>query len=219
MEFNLSIAFSDEDLKTFYATGTNVILAKPSAGGQTPNVAWLAFKPLSNNNLSWKEEYGIYASTQSPVSGGTLTQMSSVKVPAADGKLYTLGADAVFSGPAGSGTPDSFSILNEYMEKPYITVGLYQGANVDGKDVLKNAISAAGVIPKSTALITPYTTVYIWLASQTVGNSVVTQITSPMTELDFGGSVSSLSITYNASTGKFISAGSKKEFKMLDAAL
>lgn len=148
------------------------------------------------------------------MSGGTLTQMSSVKVPAADGKLYTLGADAVFSGP-----PDSFSILNEYMEKPYMTVGLYQGANLDGKDVLKNAISAAGVIPKSTALITPYTTVYIWLASQTVGNSVVTQITSPMTELDFGGPVSSLSITYNASTGKFISAGSKKEFKMLEAAL
>ncbi|NRA12319.1 MAG: hypothetical protein HRT57_10230 [Crocinitomicaceae bacterium] len=37
--YELNIAFTNEQLQTIYATGTNVIVAKPSGGG-TPNVAW-----------------------------------------------------------------------------------------------------------------------------------------------------------------------------------
>lgn len=39
MDFTLKTAFTDDQLKLLYMTGTNVIVAKPT-GGSGPNVAW-----------------------------------------------------------------------------------------------------------------------------------------------------------------------------------
>ena len=90
MTFNLGVTFTNDQLAILYATGTNVVVAKPSAGGSIPNVAWLVFKALPANKITWDEEYGIYASTQNITNGATLTQLSSVPLPAADNKSYTL---------------------------------------------------------------------------------------------------------------------------------
>jgi hypothetical protein len=219
MDFDLSIAFTNEQLQTLFATGTNVILAKPAPGGNKPNVAWLVFRPLNANTVNWTEDYGIYASTQSAVSSGTLTKLSSVPLPAIAGKLYTLSPSGALTGP-GTATdePTSFSVLNQYGDgstPPYMTVGLFQDATVNGTKILQNAISAAPVIYQSTAAITPFTTVYIWLASQVKGNSVVTSITSKMTELRFGGTITSLNIQFDSSTGTFIPASGNETLRVI----
>jgi hypothetical protein len=39
-----------------------------------------------------------------------------------------------------------------------------------------------------------------------VSNSVVTTVTSPMTELRFGGGVDTISVSYDSSSGKFLPA-------------
>ena len=90
-----------------------------------------------------------------------------------------------------------------------MTTGLYQNANVNGLAILNSAISAAPVILQSTAVMTPYTTVYIWLQSNVKGNCVVTNVTSPMTKLTFGGSVDTISVEYDSASGKFIQVHSK----------
>ncbi len=205
-DYELKVGFSDEDLKTIYITGTNVIIAKPSMGG-TPNVAWQVFRPMQANSLSWEENYGIYASTSEMVNGAQLNQLSSVPIPAAMNKLYTLQSNSLINGPASGGSPNALTLLNKYDQKPYMTVGLYQDANVNGTEIIGNALSAAGVMLNSTAAMTPFTTVYIWLQSQVKSNCVITNVTSPMTQLTFGGGTSNISIKYDASTGHFISAG------------
>lgn len=203
--YTLNTYFSKEDLERFYATGTNIVVAKPSASG-APNVAWIVYRPLIANSISWEEEYGIYASNAELVGGASLNQISTVPSPAAFGKLYTFLAHGSFSPPGPGGQPDSFSVLNSYnnLPKGYLTVGLYQDAKVDGQLLQGNAVSAAQVMYKSTAIITPYTTVYLWTQSQVKSNTVVTNVTSVQTKVSFGGGASTVSLTYDSSTGKFI---------------
>lgn len=204
--FRLNAAFTDEQLGVLYATGTNVIVAKPTADGN-PNVAWQVFKPMQANTLSWSEEYGIYASTSGINNGAVLSQLSSTKLGSAMNKLYTLEDSAQMSGPATGGKANSFALCNKYSPKPYMTVGLYQDANVNGTDIAGNAISAVPVLLASTAIMTPYTTVYIWLQSQVVSNTVVTSVTSPMTKLKFGGGTNEISVKYDSNSGTFIDSG------------
>jgi hypothetical protein len=209
MSYELAVAFTNEQLNTIYATGTNVIVAKPSGGG-APNVAWQAFRPMQANTLDWEELYGVYASTAQITNGAKLTQLSSTGIPAAMEKLYTLQPSGVIAGPASGGTSNAFSLLNQYASSMgYMTVGLYQDATINGTKIAGNAVSAAPVMLQSTATMTPYTTVYIWLASQVVSNSVVTTVTSPMTELRFGGGVDTISVSYDSSSGKFLPAMNK----------
>lgn len=208
-DYSLETAFTNEQLQTLYATGSNVVIAKPT-GGSRPDVAWQVFKPMQGNKLTWTEEYGIYASTSEVANGAVLDKLSSVPVGAAMNKLYTLQPSAVITGPDTGGVPNAFSLLNKYSEKDYMTVGLYQDATVNGTEIAGNAISAVPVLLASVADMTPYTTVYIWLQSQVISNTVVTLVTSPMTELKFGGGINDISLSYDSASGKFINAGTKK---------
>lgn len=208
--FKLDVTFTPNQLETLYATGTNVIIGKPSANGAPSDVAWQVFKPLEANTLTWQEKYGIYSSTTRIQNGANLSQLSSVPIPAAMNKLYTLQPSGVISGPAPGGAPNAFALLNRYDGQPFMTEGLYQDATVNGTAIIGNAISAVEVLHQSTATITPFTEIYIWLQSQVRSNSVVTVVTSPMTELKFGGGVNDISVKYDSASGHFINNSSKK---------
>lgn len=215
MNYELNLAFTNAQLQTLYLTGTNVVVAKPSGGG-SPNVAWQVFKPMGANTLTWEELYGIYASTAQVQNGAQLTQLSSTGIPASPETLYTLEADSVISTPGIGGSANAYALINLYKSNPgYMTVGLYQNATVDGTQILGNAVSAAPVLYQSTATMTPYTTVYIWLASQVVSNSVVTQVTSPMTEVTFGAGTSTAALAYDSNTGTFIPTSTTKSSQLV----
>lgn len=217
--FSLNTAFTDQDLQRFLASGSNVVVAKPSAGG-APNVAWVVYRPLIDNNITWEEQYGIYASNVDLTSSGALlTQMSQTEFPAAAGMVYPLTPAGFFGPPSGSGSPTTYYAQNSYnnLPKGYLTMGLYQNANVNGQAVSGNAVSAAPVIYQSTAEMTPYTTIYLWIQSQVRSNSVVTNVTSPQTVVTFGGSVTTVSLRYDANSGQFVkAAGSLGEGIALD---
>jgi hypothetical protein len=205
--FSISTGFTQQDLERFYASGTNVIVAKPTGGSQ-PNVAWIVFRPLISNSLTWEENYGIYASNVDVQNGATLTQMSATPYPAVASMLYAMQATGAITGPNSGGSPNAYSIINLYnnLPKGYLTMGLYQNANVDGTQIVGNAVSAAAVLYQSTATMTPMTTVYLWLQSQVVSNTVVTTVTSPMTRVTLSGSSPAAALVYNATTGTFIPA-------------
>lgn len=205
-EFNLVINFSNKDLERLYSTGSYVVIDKPTKD-RPPNVAWLVFKPLQMNNVNWEEQYGIYASTVQIQNGARLTKMSQTEFPAVENKIYTLNAAGVFTGPSGVGTEASFTAVNNYNNLPtlgYLTFGLYQDANVNGQSVVGNAISAVQVLYESIAVMTPDTTIYIWIQSFIHSNEVVTNITSQMTQVTFGGTVTNVALTYDAQSGKFL---------------
>lgn len=222
-QFNLKTAFTVDQLQLLYATGTNVVVAK-SINGQA-NVAWQVFMPLQNNLLSWKEEYGIYASNTDIQNGAVLNQFTNTPSDATIGSMYILQPYGAITGPAGPGYPDAYTLTNQFNGKNYVTVGLYQNANVNGSDITRNAVSATPLLMQSTAVMTPSTTINIWLQSQVISNSVVTRVTSPITVLNFSDSTTEISIAYDSSSGKFIPAkndalkGTSRSFDYIEPTL
>ncbi|HEY3759706.1 MAG TPA: hypothetical protein VGL37_08070 [Solirubrobacteraceae bacterium] len=81
---------------------------------------------------------------------------------------------------------------------------------INGRPTNGNAISAAPVLYNSTAQMTPFTTIYLWVQSQVQSNSVVTLVTSPMTKVTFGDGVTSISLEYEPQTGTFVPQGGGK---------
>jgi hypothetical protein len=156
--------------------------------------------------MTWTEEYGIYASNVELKNGALLTQLSRSEYPALDGKIYEFAPNGIFGPPSAGGEAGSFSVLNSYDNPPrkYLTFGLCQDATVNGELTEGNAISAATVLYQSTAVMTPYTTVYLWVQSQVTSNSVLTVVTSPMSKVTFGGATTNISLSYDPDTGKFI---------------
>ncbi|GAB5474200.1 MAG: hypothetical protein Mars2KO_22990 [Maribacter sp.] len=202
-QYKLDIAFTNQQLENLYQTNSSVIIAKPSEGNATPNVAWQSFKALGANTLTWREEYGIYVSSTELTHGAQLDQLSNTEIGAIMDQVYTMNPSGVITGPASGGVPNSFALLNEYKNKPYMTAGLFQDATVNGTEIIGNATSAAPVLLASTAVMTPYTTIYVWIQSQVVSNTVCTLVTSPMTEFKFGGGTNDIAIAYNSETGLF----------------
>lgn len=210
--FTLNTQIATDDLDRFHATGSSVVVAK-GAPGSTPNVAWIALQPLDDNCIEWQEEYGIYASNvEVTQSGATLHQISTTgDAPVVDGLTYPLTAAGHFGAPTKGGDSGSFYAFNDFdnLEAAgYLTFGLFQHANVNGKAVKGNAVSAAPVIYKSTADLTPYTTVSLWVQSAVRSNSVVTTVSSPITQVTFGGKVSTVSLRYDATQGNFVTVAS-----------
>lgn len=206
IEYSLNLSFTQKDLAAIAAAHAKVVIAKPAdKSNQKPNVAWLAFNPLENNDIAWEEIYGVYASNVAMEDGAEISK-SSVVNPAVPGKVYGLLPDGAFGAPADGGTLDSFTVLNQYAnQKGYMVVGLTQDAKIGGEIVTGNAISASNVLLQNTAIITPFTTVLMWLQSKVKSNSVCTKVTSPMTEVTFGGNVTSRSFRYDAESGMFLS--------------
>ncbi|KGW90033.1 hypothetical protein [Burkholderia pseudomallei] len=204
--FTLSTEFSQQDLERFYATGTNVVIAKPNGGG-VPNVAWIVFRPLLKNHVNWSEEYAIYASNTSLTNGAVITQISSTQHPAVANKLYTFTPSGTFGPPSSGGSEGSYSVENDYenLPKGYLTMGLSQKASVNGNDTGLSVVSAASVLYRSTAVITPFTIIYLWTQSQVVSNSVVTRVTSQMTKITLGDGVTEVSLKYDPESGQFLS--------------
>lgn len=204
----LQTSFTKEDLDRFHASGSNVVVAKPNGGG-APNVAWVVYRALQENTMTWEEQYGIYASNSDIVNGATLTQMSRTEFPAVEAMNYPLNPAGFFGPPESGGAQGSYFATNGYnnLPKGLLTMGLYQNATVNGTPVSASAVSAAPVLYNSTMQVTPFTTLYLWTQSQVMSNSVVTNVTSPQTMVTFGGSVRSLSLRYDAESGTFVSVG------------
>ena len=210
--FTLNTTFTQDALTMLYATGTNVVVAKPSSGGSSPNVAWIAFRPLIANGMTWEEKYGIYCSTSGIQNGALLTQMSQAPFPAGDGQKYPLTAAGFFGPPQTGGSPGSYTATNQYNNLApngpgFLTFGLFQNANVNGTAMTSNAVSAAPVPYQSTAVMTPFTTIYLWTQSQVVSNTVVTSVTSVQTQVVFGGSITTISLNFDPTTGGFVQTG------------
>jgi hypothetical protein len=201
--YTLTVNFTSQQLQDLNVTGSRVSIGK-QVEGRSPNVIWQNFVTLQVNQVNWVEEYGIYVSNTEVQQGATITQLSSTPIGAATGQLYTLESSEVISGPTTGGVTNAFALLNEYSNKDYMTVGLYQDATVNGFAIAGNAVSAAPTLLASTAVMTPSTTLYIWLESDVTSNSIATTVTSPMTELAFGGAISQMSVSYDTQTGMFI---------------
>jgi hypothetical protein len=208
--FSFTTTFSNDDLATFYATGTNIVVAKSASTSQTPNVAWIVYRPFPTNYVSWVEQYGLYASNVEIVDGN-LIMFNAVANPIASvapDVLYTLSATGAITGPTTSGgTAGAYSMNNQYSNtKRYLTFGLNGTATVDGTVLAASPITATTVLYQSTGVMPPNAAIWLWVQSGVGSGTIVNPIPGPVSIFPLSGSGGAGHLTYVASSGTFVVA-------------
>jgi hypothetical protein len=196
------------DLDVLKGAQQNIIIAKPVGGG-SPNVAWLTVDPFSENTIKWTEVYGLYASHSSVSAGAVINKISTVPV-AQDGNTYPFQATNTFGLPSSTvPVPNgTFAIENKNDNPlyPSLTFGLAQSATAGPTQVTNAPISAASVPSMQTVTLTPLTSVWVWLQSDLVSGTVITQVTSKQAIATFGEGVGTINLKYSKSKGYFVPA-------------
>lgn len=204
-QYALTTSFSQTDLERFYATGTNIILARPLAGVPL-NVAWVVFRPFQKNFLAWNDDFGIHASNF-PIGNGVVPQLNAQtdpNVPVQASLVYTLSAAGSITGPTTGGTAGAFTIANQYVNaKGYLTFGLLQSSTVDGQARPLTASSAVTVLQNGQGILTPATAVYLWVQPNIVSGTIVTVFTAPITKVALTAAAPTADLLYHADTGTF----------------
>lgn len=207
-DFNLKLLIDEADLMNVRSSGQRITLAKPVNSEASPSVVWLSIDPFEGTDVSWKEEYGIYASTTAIVEGASIAKLTETDIGALDGANYTFTSNAVFEGPFTTQgvPPGTFGAQNDmpYSDYPLLTFGLTQSAMVNQKPADRKPISATPVLATQFSSMTPFTTVYIWLQSQFASETIITKITGKSAKAKFGGGITDITLKYNPSLGLFV---------------
>jgi hypothetical protein len=89
---------------------------------------------------------------------------------------------------------------------PSLIFGLTQGALLNGR-IIDDAYVNAAVVPSMfNAIFTPQTKVFVWLQNLHCSGTVITDVFSARTEVDFGGGRKENSLIYDGGKGCFVPA-------------
>lgn len=205
--YSIQFSFTKEQLTMFYAAKAWVAIGKPLEG-DSPSLAWLTFQPFEHNQVEWEEQYGIYASLDGASGNDPMTQGSQSEFPASAGNLYALQPQGSFGPPSAEEglDPASYYAVNSFAGAPAVTFGLFQKAQVDGQKPFARPLSAEVTPSAFRARMTPATTVYIWIQSESASVARVGQVSSPPTRVDFASGTFSKVLAFDSSTGTFVPA-------------
>lgn len=208
--YQLKIELTPPQLEAFYAAGSQIAIAKSGEAG-IPTVVWQSLRPNKTLVMTWEEKYGIYASESKVSAGATIESFSSTEGDAVKGKGYTLRPSGVFVGPEGEKSPGSYFAKNAYsLENQSLIMGLYQTAELgNGTPLPGNPVSFATVPHAGEAIMTPFTTLYVWIQSSVRSSTVVTEVTNPKTKVVFGGATTGVELIFNSGEGEFEIKGGK----------
>lgn len=206
--YALKIALTRAQLEGFYESKSRIAVAKSSEGDDA-RVIWQALRPIQFIEMTWEEHYGIYAS-ETEASHGAVIESLAWQDDAAKGKRYTLEPSGIFSVPEAAKSAHSYYAKNLFSEpNQTLLMGLYQAATLGGVLLPGKPISYASIPRAGEAMMTPYTNIYVWLESEVLGGTVVTEITNPRTKVKFGGGLSDVELEYNSADGEFVIKDSK----------
>ncbi len=214
MDYTLQLKIDPSDLEILKAAQQNIIIAKPVGGG-SPNVTWLTIDPFSENTIEWSEIYGLYASNSSIQAGAKIYKVGYVDV-ADDGNTYPFKATNTFGDPSPAPpVPNgtfAVSNVNDNPLYPFLTFGLTQSAAIGPMSVLNAPISAAIVPTMQSVTLTPLTSVWVWLESNLLSGTVITQVTSKRAIATYGEGVTTIGLKYSRSKGYFVPSTPSGEF-------
>ena len=202
MQYQINIAIDDAGLQKIYAAAQSVtlvksIVANPVVSGNLP-VVWLAFQPLEENQITWIENYNLYATTTVLLSGTTIMMTSQTQAPVQPGWLYTF-EQGQFSGASGTGS--TFNLANQ-MASGSFNFGLAQQATVNNVSTLA-PLNAQPVLYNEQASFTPIETISIFLSSYSNNGVVISQVASNALTVQLTSQSPIASVGFNDATNTF----------------
>lgn len=204
--YQLNLQIDSQSLSMLRAAGQRITIGR-SVNGGSPNVAWIVFNPLMSNTITWEEAYGLYASTVNLANGASIYPMAAVEPPGRQASTYPFLPAMYFGNPVQGGPPPgSYGIQNTapMSQFPMLTFGLTQTAVVNGAGTPSQVVSATPLLSQMSAVLTPSTTIYVWLQSMFGSSTFISNLSGPTTRVTFGGSVTSQTLMYDPNRGVFV---------------
>jgi len=164
----LNINIDEEARKLIESSGQYVTLAKksdPYRGGFS--LAWITFKPSTQNTISWSETYFLFQADASSVSGGATLMPQWNETEAGSGSSSEF-INGHFSPIAGGG--DGYKMVNRNNRLEFY--GLAQKAVLNGKTV-GGPVNGFMLPPYSTLQLHPSEIVSIFLSSTAKNGTVI----------------------------------------------
>ena len=208
--FKLIAEISSTDLPTIYAANEVIVLVKNVGAGKP--VVWAAAQPMMSTELSWADDYMLFASSSSSTGNGTMTSMTTTSAIGGYGYPFALSG-------FGSGTRRQDLGSNQYRvdntvpaaQLPFLLFGLAQTINVNGNASSTALPLNAETVPAMQSTIQNASdNVTIWLQSGVSAGQVITVSASASLMsmsgklvVPFAGGVSTRTVRYSSASGRF----------------
>jgi hypothetical protein len=160
MQYELDITIDDDGLDAIHRAGQAITVVKGVAAAGIMPVAWLQFRPMESNFVSWAAAYYAYATQTALQPGARIMRTSHSNGIVQAGLLYTLNAAGVFVGTPSAGNL-TLGIANGHGDA--LGFGLAQAATINGVPVLA-PVNAALLLNGERAAFTPDETVSVYLS-------------------------------------------------------
>ncbi len=194
----LNVLFDSNDLQELRAVKEKVTLIKSTSSGG--KVAWVAFDPFQQNEVSWNESYYVYAST-SEIQSGALIKKVSFKL-ANSGESYSFKNSVFENGVPGGAAIDSYKVANANDPPASLIFGLAQDVKVNNKKYNVNPINADPVLYSHSDEITPIERVTIFMERKIATSMVLSDIKGTSLEVDLTGTPEA-TVKFNKLKGGF----------------
>lgn len=202
--YQLTIVIPLPDFKQIESAGEQVVICKTVNGSTGPSIAWIAFSPSVENDLSWAENYLLYASNSNVLEGSLITSLA--QSPAIATRQLPFTSSARFDSP----TPDvslpaqSYGVVNLDTTQRATCFGLAQAATLSGTELEASPINASLVPPKQHAIFQPQETIQVFLAPNIDPGMVINQIKVPFISVNFSTEIRRQEIVYAPALGNFV---------------
>lgn len=199
MPYQLNIQIDPQGLQQILSAGYSVVVANDATGPGGPPVAWLAFRPVESNNVTWDSQtFSVYASNTAPQPGAVIIAFSTVD--GQFGSTYTLESSMSFT--TASGGPANVATI-ENSSGSQATVGLQQSATVNGGNA-EGPINAAAFPQGMKGGFAPGNVVQAFVAPANGNGSVLSQIPGNAARVKFSSQNPTANLVYDDATGSFM---------------
>jgi len=162
-------------------------------------VAWLTFRPLMYDTVTWIDAYGLYATTQALQAGATIRMTSVSEGTIQRGWLYTF-ENGVFNGQSGSGT--TFNVQDGDSSYPMLTFGLAQQATVNGQ-IVYAPLNGVPALYNQQASFWPLEALSIFLSSYDDNGVVISRIPGSALVVELTAQNPAANIGFNSADNTF----------------
>jgi hypothetical protein len=200
--YQLNIQIATQDVQTINAAGQKVAIVKSVGNSSGTPVIWVGFAPFENNQVSWQNQYGVYASSTQVQNGATIFKTSAVNPASAN--VYYPFVNGTFNPPTTpGGGNNTYGITNSYSQ-PF-TFGMAQSVTANGNAFEASPLNAVPVLSNQNALFTPIERVKVFLFANFDNGVIISNITSNALEVDLT-QIANRTIKYDQASGTFLMA-------------
>ncbi|XXY13460.1 hypothetical protein WME88_34900 [Sorangium sp. So ce216] len=180
-----------------------ITIVKSVGGGGDSTVAWLTFPAAQAIQVTWEEQYWLYATNLQYQAGAKINSQAITTSPVLASNLYTFNPDQLFSSAQLQTPNGSFQVDNQIGNNKW-QFGLAQMASVNGSATPTAVpLNIVPVLNNQHVSFTPEVTVSVFTQMLSNNGVVISEVTGNPLTVNLTSAASSANLGYDDGTSTF----------------